>query len=79
MADRDDSALAHFHSRAQRPNTHKRINQQAALSKINGSEGAGLKEGLDASRKYIHVGTSPRLSTNDQIQARRRLQYFMRD
>ena len=37
-----------------------------------------FRQQLDTGR-WSHVGTSPRLSTNDRIQARRRFQVFMAD
>lgn len=74
---RDDKALQHFMARAQRPTQHPVQRQPVQVFVVYDS--AGMKEGLTHGKRWTHVGTSPKLSPVDQMQARRRIQTYMAD
>lgn len=73
---RNDRHMAHFESRAVRPTQHACPNAPITATV---SDSAGMRETVDAGARFAYVGTSPVLSPEDQVQARRRYFTFMAD
>jgi len=77
--DRDDGVLKQFKARAQaKPNGPKPPAYQQQ-PQINVVVDCGQFGGSIDTDRWIHVGTSPKISQCDVSQARRRLQTFMAD
>jgi len=71
-----DKALEHFKSRSQRPNTHAKTN--SASTARNVAYDSDLKDTVDQAT-WTHVGTSPVVTQNNQLQARRTAVFTMSD
>ncbi len=76
MNDRDDHCVRHSVHRAQRVNTHAAVS--LPISVYISREQRPYDDQIETGR-WTHIGTSPRLTSFDVAQARRRFQTFMAD
>ena len=76
MCDRDDSCVRHSIHRAQRVNTSASVALPVTIWLSR--EQSPYDDQIETGR-WTHVGTSPRLTSFDVAQARRRFQVFMAD
>lgn len=72
---RNDTHLKHYIHRCARPTNQK---NGTCLQFVSVCDGAQFKDQNTAER-WIHIGTSPQISTMDKIQARKRFQTYMAD
>lgn len=74
---RDDECLRHAMSRSKQPKFHQDIGRTPVQVYVN-YDGCNWKDHVETGR-WLHVGTSPKISTFDKMQARRRFQTYMAD